>query len=852
MACTCPTCAFIRVYSYGQTGSGKTYTMGPTASAAFATAVDDFVGLVPRAVHAIFNEAEAQAASYDFNFRLSCIEVYLEELVDLLDPSRAGLQIRERETGETLLLGATELEVGSAAETLRALGSAVDSRRVRGTTANARSSRSHAVYTLMLEKVSKTPDDSSTTTRTSSVLNFVDLAGSERTKGVSGQSGQVREAIHINGGLLALGNVVAALSERRKRKKHVPYRDSKLTRLLKSALGGNSKTVMVLCVSPSDDCLGDSLNTLKYGTRAKAVRNTPIVNVNTDERDQEIRRMREEIDRLQENLIKQQDSNANMGTPPQTVQDLQELSRCIAPVVAGLQTILPQPAMRKLEDILQRQGMTPDPTDIEVNRSWGKTTSFSATASEQTPCEATPTETELLRAEVIRQRSAAAKMALELKEARSSLREDEAIFSAKLAEIEELRRDLAVLKHANSGDSRSSPQLESLEARTAEQGEWQMFTLGAPWRYDKSISTPLRSQTPNVDTSLLNLVRDARSDRWRSDNADDDVVLFGDVPETSPKEKGTPQQIDAQLSAGIASAVDHLVVEEKIQVEQQKLSHLQSQQWDLGVLRDSLHLQRLRESRLGAVLPADGEPISDPPATDDAVDRKIAQIDCQLQLVLDDMQSTEAEIEFRESKLESAAKVNRQTRASTAVTVNKLVESTVASCNRRDLVDLLKKFVLQAVDTKHAEISLCARQEHDEAERDRLKQTICELEEAATRLTNEKESLVSQLRYENQSLRKELASLRNTVRARAPPNEKVKDVDAEAKMAELAKSLYYYKKRSRELRRMLEAVQGTGHVSKSANEEVPPDTQIQATTKLPKARRGTYTITETQNPAAAH
>ena len=250
------------VFAYGQTGSGKTHTMGSSCSAEDASfdegaALDAGAGLIPRAIAALFELIGAKEGA-ECRATASFIEIYCEEVHDLLNWSAeeaklATLPIRDTAEGGITLTGQKSRKVGSVGECMRVLADGSRNRATGSTAMNATSSRSHAIFSLSLEvRVGgKT---------FSPKLHFVDLAGSERAKRTGASGERLKEGIEINKGLLALGNVINALCEKHS---HVPYRDSKLTRLLQDSLGGNSKTLMLACVSPGDADLEETLNTLK-------------------------------------------------------------------------------------------------------------------------------------------------------------------------------------------------------------------------------------------------------------------------------------------------------------------------------------------------------------------------------------------------------------------------------------------------------------------------------------------------------------------------------------------------------------------------------------------------------------
>eukprot|EP00731_Ephydatia_muelleri_P014567 Em0008g287a len=279
------------VLAYGQTGSGKTFTMGTGFDFSI---LPEQQGMIPRAVAQIFaiiDEKKAEAKERGegvplFEVTAEFLELYNEEIIDLFDANRDSsrrLKIHEDNSGSIYVAGATSQRVQSAAETSECLRTGALSRTVASTNMNAQSSRSHAIFTLTIvqrrpigaEKGEGTEQDWESL---SAKFHFVDLAGSERLKRTGATGDRAKEGISINCGLLALGNVISALGDVTKKSSHVPYRDSKLTRLLQDSLGGNSRTLMIACVSPTDRDFMETLNTLKYANRARNIKNKVAVN----------------------------------------------------------------------------------------------------------------------------------------------------------------------------------------------------------------------------------------------------------------------------------------------------------------------------------------------------------------------------------------------------------------------------------------------------------------------------------------------------------------------------------------------------------------------------------------------
>ncbi|KAI9282205.1 hypothetical protein BY458DRAFT_497488 [Sporodiniella umbellata] len=256
------------ILAYGQTGSGKTFSMG--------TALEEegpHQGIVPRFVKDLFDrlqDKKKQEPTLEFTVRVSFLELYNEELVDLLNPQckkKCEVQIREDVNGHIYWAGVQE-EVCETPEALvKYLIQGSLGRTTGSTEMNSVSSRSHAIFSVILKQ------QQSEEQRVISKFHFVDLAGSERLKRTHAQGDRAREGIAINAGLLALGNVISALGDESRKSAHVPYRDSKLTRLLQDSLGGNSQTLMMACVSPSDSNFAETLSTLKYANRARNIKN---------------------------------------------------------------------------------------------------------------------------------------------------------------------------------------------------------------------------------------------------------------------------------------------------------------------------------------------------------------------------------------------------------------------------------------------------------------------------------------------------------------------------------------------------------------------------------------------------
>lgn len=279
------------VFAYGQTGGGKTFTMQglsePTAQR----------GLIPRAFDHIFDTV-AVAEQTRYLIHASFLEIYNEEIHDLLgDDIKVPLELHERPDNEVFVKDLSMHPVANVRNCEKIMNKGWRNRATASTTMNSVSSRSHSIFTIHLERCD---DPTNGSKIRASKLNLVDLAGSERQSKTGAIGDRLKEATKINLSLSALGNVISALVDGRS--VHIPYRDSKLTRLLQNSLGGNTKTLMIACLSPADNNYDETLSTLRYAYRAKRIKNKP--KINEDPKDALIREYLDEINRLRAMLDK--------------------------------------------------------------------------------------------------------------------------------------------------------------------------------------------------------------------------------------------------------------------------------------------------------------------------------------------------------------------------------------------------------------------------------------------------------------------------------------------------------------------------------------------------------------------
>ncbi|XP_061178029.1 kinesin-like protein KIF27 isoform X2 [Saccostrea echinata] len=364
------------VFAYGQTGSGKTYTVGGGNMNALT---EEEYGIIPRALKDMFDYMQANK-EVEYSVKVSYIEIYKEELQDLLDieTPASNLHVREDDKGNTVIIGAREVECETLDDVMSLLESGSAVRTTGSTQMNEHSSRSHSVFTVnigqkwtendvMAEKRKQSESteslDEDITHTMCGKFHFVDLAGSERAHRTGNVGDRFKESVHINSGLLALGNVISSLGDPKKRSTHIPYRESKITRLLKDSLGGNAKTLMICCISPSSANFDESHNALKYANRARNIKNTPIVNrdvqsIRFEEMQCEIKALREELVRQRTSMLSNGGGD-NVYNPEKAMQDAQEMKKLEQQVIR-LQTecshykMIAEEAYRQLIEIQQR------------------------------------------------------------------------------------------------------------------------------------------------------------------------------------------------------------------------------------------------------------------------------------------------------------------------------------------------------------------------------------------------------------------------------------------------------------------------------------------------------------------
>uniref|UniRef100_A0A8C5GCQ2 Kinesin-like protein n=1 Tax=Gouania willdenowi TaxID=441366 RepID=A0A8C5GCQ2_GOUWI len=254
------------IFAYGQTASGKTHTMEGKLHDT------QQMGIIPRIAEDIFNHIFSMDENLEFHIKVSYFEIYMDKIRDLLDVTKTNLSVHEDKNKVPFVKGCTERFVSSPDEVMDVIDEGKSNRHVAVTNMNEHSSRSHSIFLINIKQ-----EHVETEQKLSGKLYLVDLAGSEKVSKTGAAGAVLDEAKNINKSLSALGNVISALAEGTK--SHVPYRDSKMTRILQDSLGGNCRTTMFICCSPSSYNDTETKSTLMFGQRAKTIRNTASINL---------------------------------------------------------------------------------------------------------------------------------------------------------------------------------------------------------------------------------------------------------------------------------------------------------------------------------------------------------------------------------------------------------------------------------------------------------------------------------------------------------------------------------------------------------------------------------------------
>ncbi|XP_043268260.1 kinesin heavy chain isoform X2 [Venturia canescens] len=367
------------IFAYGQTSSGKTHTMEGVIGD------PNKQGIIPRIVNDIFNHIYGMEENLEFHIKVSYFEIYMDKIRDLLDVSKVNLSVHEDKNRVPFVKGATERFVSSPEEVFEVIEEGKSNRHIAVTNMNEHSSRSHSVFLINVKQ-----ENLENQKKLSGKLYLVDLAGSEKVSKTGAEGTVLDEAKNINKSLSALGNVISALADGNKT--HIPYRDSKLTRILQESLGGNARTTIIICCSPASFNESETKSTLDFGKRAKTIKNVVCVNEELTaeewkrryEREKEkAARFKGKVEKLEAELARWRQGET---VKPEEQVNLVEVSEVITPVVPPPEGAVeegPMPAIpggglmagslsneerQKLEEERERLYQQLDDKDEEINQ----------------------------------------------------------------------------------------------------------------------------------------------------------------------------------------------------------------------------------------------------------------------------------------------------------------------------------------------------------------------------------------------------------------------------------------------------------------------------------------------------
>uniref|UniRef100_A0A8C2XCV7 Kinesin-like protein n=1 Tax=Cyclopterus lumpus TaxID=8103 RepID=A0A8C2XCV7_CYCLU len=352
------------IFAYGQTSSGKTHTMEGNLHD------PQGMGIIPRIAEDIFEHIFAMDENLEFHIKVSYFEIYMDKIRDLLDVTKTNLAVHEDKYRVPYVKGCTERFVTSPEEVMDVIDEGKANRHVAVTNMNEHSSRSHSIFLINIKQ-----ENVETEQKLCGKLYLVDLAGSEKVSKTGAEGAVLDEAKNINKSLSALGNVISALAEGTK--SHVPYRDSKMTRILQDSLGGNCRTTMFICCSPSSYNDAETKSTLMFGQRAKTIRNTISVNLELtaeqwkkkyEKEKEKNRSLKETVQRLDTELNRWRNGNKLIDITLAAHKNMEYLNPCSpCSIASSIVVHISEEERQKYEEEIRKLYKQLDDKDDEIN-----------------------------------------------------------------------------------------------------------------------------------------------------------------------------------------------------------------------------------------------------------------------------------------------------------------------------------------------------------------------------------------------------------------------------------------------------------------------------------------------------
>uniref|UniRef100_A0A7N8XWT6 Kinesin-like protein n=1 Tax=Mastacembelus armatus TaxID=205130 RepID=A0A7N8XWT6_9TELE len=575
------------IFAYGQTSSGKTHTMEGDLHD------PHMMGIIPRIARDIFDHIYSMDENLEFHIKVSYFEIYLDKIRDLLDVSKTNLAVHEDKNRVPFVKGCTERFVSSPEEVMDVIDEGKANRHVAVTNMNEHSSRSHSIFLISIKQ-----ENVETELKLSGKLYLVDLAGSEKVSKTGAEGAVLDEAKNINKSLSALGNVIAALSEGTKT--HVPYRDSKMTRILQDSLGGNCRTTIIICCSPSVYNEAETKSTLMFGQRAKTIKNTVSVNLELTAEEWKKKYEKEKEKNKSLNItIQKLESELRRWRKGESVPVEEQLSsrnkKTSSDTAAGMDSLTPAPVPLPDEEKTQYETLITDlyqqldEKDDEINQHSQMAETLKQQLLDQDGLLASGRQDyERLQEELSRLQRDSDSAKEEVKEVLQALEELAVNYDHKSQEVENknrfndqlneelahktvtlevVQRELSTLQELNSHHKKRSAEILSLLLRDlSDIGSF----LGTTDLKMTETSGLMEEEFTTARLYLSKMKSEVKSLVNRSKQLEANLLENTSRMETSEKELNSSQLLISQLQAKMASLTDDLqkVEQKKRQLEE--------------------------------------------------------------------------------------------------------------------------------------------------------------------------------------------------------------------------------------------------------------------------------------------